>query len=80
MQGSDMKGIGRPESFPDFLEALLAFLGHPSMHLCSMIVPLLSAFFRHEQISNDSSLKQAVPQILQILMLKLQKVFINAQS
>ncbi|XP_022088684.1 exportin-5-like isoform X3 [Acanthaster planci] len=72
--GSGIKDIGRPERFQDFLEALMAFLGHPSMHLCSMIVPLLSAFFRHDQISRDESLLGLVPQILQILIAKLQKV------
>ncbi|XP_038074929.1 exportin-5-like isoform X2 [Patiria miniata] len=72
--GSELKDVGRPESFPDFLETLLAFLGHPSMHLCSVIVPLLSAFFRHDQISLDPSLQGKVPQILQILTAKLQKV------
>ncbi|XP_071797679.1 exportin-5-like [Asterias amurensis] len=72
--GSDIKDVGRPESFPDFLQALLAFLEHPSMNLCSMVVPLFSAFFRHDQISSDMYLQAVVPKILELLTVKLQKI------
>ncbi|XP_072031376.1 exportin-5-like isoform X2 [Amphiura filiformis] len=70
----DLKDFSRPPNFKSYLEALLSFTQHPSIHVSNMTMATYLAFLRHEHISEDPVLKEIIPQILKLFTEKLQRV------
>ncbi|XP_070577656.1 exportin-5-like isoform X2 [Ptychodera flava] len=64
--GAEHTNVEQPPNFLKYLQAILAFTRHPSVYLKDLMQLLWSAFFRHEHISKDPVVINAIPEFLTI--------------
>ncbi len=70
----ELNGRGRPENFDVYLNALLAFAGHPSQTVNLLVNELWAKFFRHTDISRDEVFKTYVSKWVAVTVKKFLKV------
>lgn len=53
--------VGEPPNFRVYLDAMLAFTGHPSLHIYNFTNGLWGQLFRHEHIPQSKTLQAVLP-------------------
>nr|XP_027206686.1 LOW QUALITY PROTEIN: exportin-5-like [Penaeus vannamei] len=59
--------VGEPPNFRVYLDAMLAFTGHPSLHIYNFTNGLWGQLFRHEHIPQSKTLQAVLPSWITIV-------------
>ncbi|XP_018329940.1 exportin-5 [Agrilus planipennis] len=68
------EGVGRPQNFSLFLDAILEFSSHPSLILAHLANPLWNSMLKHDHISRDSVFLSYIPRWVRITSPKIVKL------
>ncbi|XP_045606825.1 exportin-5 isoform X2 [Procambarus clarkii] len=66
-------GVGEPPNFRVYLDAMLAFTRHPSLHIYNFTNGLWGHLFRHEYIPQSKTLQAILPSWITIVSRKVMK-------